>query len=255
MSEFVETIADVVANIRTLDSYTRGNAAEHKFSRARIKNGKLFVALPTDQGYLFAPSKFVGYKNNDMRHAELLFERDGRETNVEVGRLLGDHLDSGDKEYRAIDDAFLAYCQALGIEPSKHHRKRRYWLAVPHPSIVFRYPEEVGSEKLLEGATNQILVNRYERSPEARAACIAHYGTKCSVCNFEFVKVYGELGADYIHVHHIVPLSRIGKEYTVDPIKDLRPVCPNCHSILHRGDKPMAVGDLRAVVRRHLKAR
>jgi len=34
-------------------------------------------------------------------------------------------------------------------------------------------------------------------------------------------------------VHHLVPISKIGKKYRVDPIKDLRPVCPNCHAVIH----------------------
>ena len=37
----------------------------------------------------------------------------------------------------------------------------------------------------------------------------------------------------FIHVHHLRQLSEIRKEYLVDPIKDLRPVCPNCHAVLH----------------------
>jgi hypothetical protein len=36
-----------------------------------------------------------------------------------------------------------------------------------------------------------------------------------------------------IHVHHLRPQSSIGKRYRVNPIADLRPVCPNCHMVLH----------------------
>ena len=50
----------------------------------------------------------------------------------------------------------------------------------------------------------------------------------------DFENMYGELGKGFIHVHHIVPISMIGKEYKIDPIKDLVPVCPNCHAMLHR---------------------
>ena len=50
--------------------------------------------------------------------------------------------------------------------------------------------------------------------------------------NFE--EKYGELGKDYIEVHHIKPISEIDSEYVVDPEKDLIPVCSNCHSMLHR---------------------
>ena len=85
----------------------------------------------------------------------------------------------------------------------------------------------------LEGATRLILINAYERNRRAREECIAHYGCACMVCGMSFGNIYGEIGIGYIHVHHIVPLAIIGAEYQVDPINDLRPVCPNCHAMLH----------------------
>lgn len=97
------------------------------------------------------------------------------------------------------------------------------------------FPDEiVGSEKFTEGSKKTIIVNSYERNPDARQKCIEHYGLLCSVCAFDFEKVYGEIGMGFIHVHHLKPLSEIGEGYKVDPVKDLRPVCPNCHAMLHR---------------------
>lgn len=85
-----------------------------------------------------------------------------------------------------------------------------------------------------EGAVKSIIVNQYERNPKARQACLDHYGYQCSVCEFNFEDVYGELGKQYIHVHHLKMMSEIKDEYEIDPIKDLIPVCPNCHGIIHR---------------------
>lgn len=48
------------------------------------------------------------------------------------------------------------------------------------------------------------------------------------------VDVYGEVGKGFIHVHHIVPLHELGGTYKVDYKKDLVPVCPNCHAMLHK---------------------
>jgi len=39
----------------------------------------------------------------------------------------------------------------------------------------------------------------------ARKRCLEHYGTKCTVCGFNFEAVYGELGKRFIHVHHLTP--------------------------------------------------
>lgn len=88
---------------------------------------------------------------------------------------------------------------------------------------------------LYEGAVMQVNINKYERNREAREKCLAEKGYKCAVCGLEFEKVYGDIGRGFIHVHHTVPISTIGKSYVIDPIEDLVPVCPNCHAMLHKG--------------------
>ena len=51
-----------------------------------------------------------------------------------------------------------------------------------------------------------------------------------------------------IHVHHLRELASLGEEYEVDPIKDLRPVCPNCHAILHTSSPAMTITQLRKIL-------
>jgi predicted HNH restriction endonuclease len=46
-------------------------------------------------------------------------------------------------------------------------------------------------------------------------------------------------------VHHLRPLSGIAEEYEIDPVEDLRPVCPNCHAMLHRKTPPYTIDELR----------
>lgn len=112
------------------------------------------------------------------------------------------------------------------------------------------YAEEVmGSRDLFEGAIREIRVNAYERNPTARALCIQHYGATCVVCDFDFGTAYGDIGQGFIHVHHLLELSQIGREYRVDPIADLRPVCPNCHAMLHRNRPALSIEQLREHLR------
>jgi predicted HNH restriction endonuclease len=107
-------------------------------------------------------------------------------------------------------------------------------------------PEQVAfPSQFFEGATRQVSTNRYERNPCARQQCIEQYGCRCSVCNFDFEQVYGELGRGFIHVHHLKSLSEIGEEYQIDPIADLRPVCANCHAMIHHGTDLTSIDDLR----------
>lgn len=101
----------------------------------------------------------------------------------------------------------------------------------------------------IEGTANQITQTRYERNPYARIACLEHYGFTCSVCTFNFVSRYGKLGSNFIHVHHLTQVATIGKAYTVDPINDLRPVCPNCHAMLHRRNPPLTIDELSSLLK------
>lgn len=101
-----------------------------------------------------------------------------------------------------------------------------------------------------EGTPKQISSNNYERNPQAREQCIEYYGVNCSVCGFNFEKVYGAVGKDFIHVHHLVPLSEIGHKYELDPIHDLRPVCANCHAIIHRRTPAYTIDDVKAMLLR-----
>jgi len=112
-------------------------------------------------------------------------------------------------------------------------------LSSDNEQIDEQYPPELSklNKQYFEGGAIPVMVNKFERNPEARRECIEHYGTKCMVCNFDFYETYGKRGEGFIHVHHIVNLSDIRKNYEVDPIKDLIPVCPNCHSMIHRYKK------------------
>ena len=94
--------------------------------------------------------------------------------------------------------------------------------------------EEINREIYLEGRKKERIIIQSERNPLARKKCIELKGTTCQVCGMNFEEKYGELGKDYIEVHHIKPISEIDSEYVVDPEKDLIPVCSNCHSMLHR---------------------
>ena len=89
-------------------------------------------------------------------------------------------------------------------------------------------------EEFTEGNVVESHYDRRERDHNARMVCIEHYGCKCAICGFDFEAKYGEVGKEFIEVHHIVPISSIEGEHDVDPITDLIPVCSNCHSMLHR---------------------
>ena len=98
-------------------------------------------------------------------------------------------------------------------------------------------------------AVARVEVNRYEQDPDARRACIAHHGTSCAACGFSFEQKYGQIGRDFIPVHHLVPVSQLGSSYELDPISDLVPLCANCHAMAHQGvSTPRTVAELRRII-------
>lgn len=110
--------------------------------------------------------------------------------------------------------------------------------------------ERSASLALREGARFTVQSTAIERKPLARSVCIAEYGCRCFACGFDFEATYGALGSGYIHVHHRTPLSSQDGEHDVDPIRDLVPLCPNCHAMVHRKTPPLAVEELCAALRR-----
>jgi 5-methylcytosine-specific restriction protein A len=60
--------------------------------------------------------------------------------------------------------------------------------------------------------------------------------------------VFGPDASGFIHVHHLTPLSEIGQEYLVDPVRDLRPVCPNCHAVIHLNGEIRTIEEVRKML-------
>lgn len=118
-------------------------------------------------------------------------------------------------------------------------------------SVDILLPEEISeTEGSYEGARKQISVNTYERDRTARDKCLQHHGTSCAVCEKDMSEIYGPVATGLIHVHHLKPLSEIKEDYRVNPIADLRPVCPNCHAVIHRGKPVYKIEEVKGFLER-----
>ncbi len=94
-----------------------------------------------------------------------------------------------------------------------------------------------------EGITRSMFLTHRSRERALRHAKLADVKRRnldgrirCAVagCGFDFQERYGNVGADFAHVHHLRPLSE-----SLSPIltrlEDLAVVCANCHAMIHRG--------------------
>lgn len=110
--------------------------------------------------------------------------------------------------------------------------------------------EDVTSSQ--EGKKIRIFTTKYERNPKNREQAIKLHGTKCMVCGFDFGATYGELGRDFIEVHHIKPLYSLDEETIVNPETDLVCVCSNCHRMIHRRrNLILSLEELKLLMQKH----
>ena len=135
----------------------------------------------------------------------------------------------------------------LAVEPSAEPLLHGLWSEYGRQPVAD--PTQTVPGTVPAAAVSRVEVNRYEHSPDAQRVCIAHHGTSCAVCGFSFEVAYGELGKDFIPVHHLVPASQLRGNYELDPVTDLVPLCANCHAMAHHGVRtPRTVAELRRIM-------
>ena len=66
-----------------------------------------------------------------------------------------------------------------------------------------------------------------------------------------FLNTYGELGEEFIHVHHLKSIADIGKAYRLNPVEDLRPLCPNCHAMIHAKNPTLSIDELKTILEKN----
>lgn len=105
-------------------------------------------------------------------------------------------------------------------------------------------------QKLLqEGKIQYYFGKRFERIPKNRQRAIEIHGSICSICGFDFERVYGERGRGFIEIHHIKPLNLFSTEEYVNPETDLFPVCANCHRMIHRKiDSILTIEEMKKII-------
>ena len=210
-----------------------------RYGHCRINSGK----APAESGKSSSSMPFVTYEN--YRNPHVTIHISGC---TQIGKRGGKHkAGQGKYEHHASSAAAEHYALGTGLDLVRCSFCKPAERPMPsHPFL----PEEIDEDaEFFEGAARTVLVNVYERDRGARASCIDHYGPQCAVCGMSFDKSYGPVADGLIHVHHLQPLSDIGEEYKVDPIADLRPICPNCHAVIHLREPPYEIDDVKRFLR------
>jgi 5-methylcytosine-specific restriction enzyme A len=94
-------------------------------------------------------------------------------------------------------------------------------------------------EQFIENLANLKMHERIDRNPKLATRVKDILGYTCQACGFNFREVYGTLGVKYIEAHHLIPISQLkGQIIPLDPSKDFAVLCSNCHSMIHKYDRP-----------------
>ncbi|MGB7470785.1 MAG: hypothetical protein WBW58_15575, partial [Candidatus Acidiferrum sp.] len=248
--------------------YSKGGTGKKAYTTARIgsvmKDGKQHKWIQADAFPIIAsvierlhrdPDKFISRREivplllrdkHSRKLVEKAYKRIKRKQSIEqyAGNMVqwfSQRWTVGDEKWSSLFKRFERSEKKIG----------GCWAYKPSsPSTINVFPDEVEEEeanRLPEGAVFERLVNAYERNPLARQECIKKYGTNCYICGFSFGAIYGAAMDGFIHVHHLRQLSEVGKHYKVNPIADLRPICPNCHAVIHhRSKQPYSIDEVQA---------
>lgn len=165
---------------------------------------------------------------------------------------------SEDEEYKFyILDESLELAKAVSLPGQNNHAYFTISEIYSGKDIVERSNKDIAideehqnvvEDNFSEGKMITVKVNKYERNPKARKECLEHYGYRCCVCGFDFEEYYGSIGKEIIEVHHKKALYEIKETYIVNPIKDLIPVCSNCHTIIHHRNPKFEVDELKSII-------
>ncbi|MBR3752860.1 MAG: HNH endonuclease [Ruminiclostridium sp.] len=102
---------------------------------------------------------------------------------------------------------------------------------------------------------DQILSHHLRRERNSQIVKLAkdHFKRKnngrifCEICEFDFSKTYGALGAGFIEAHHKTPIAKMNTT-DVTTIDDFVMVCSNCHSMLHKGERWISCDELKQLL-------
>lgn len=126
--QFVTSIEDIKKNMKTLDNYLSSDDKDEViYAKKRVKMGTCFIAVHTENGFRFYPSRFIGYAENTMDKHERNYEKDGTQTNPAISQILG----ASPKPNTALENEYQKYCESLGVTSNKagaFGAPRKYWV-------------------------------------------------------------------------------------------------------------------------------
>ena len=87
----------------------------------------------------------------------------------------------------------------------------------------------------IEEIKKKQLHEKFDRRGEVSLAVKKKKGYTCEACGFSFENKYGEIGKNFIEVHHLILLF----------------LCSNCHRMIHKLKDPSNLEQLKTIVQKY----
>ena len=215
--------------------------------------------VPTEIRWFF---DFKDIQNGEQRPLILIYKGDEYKAHIESSKLsrtrirwkadLKKEFDVALKDYRIKSEKENGY-PSLEFKKTNSNSYEVKFIELDLLNDESIKPlETIETENEVEGKQKKIYTTKYERSYKNREKAIKIHGTRCMVCDFDFEEAYGELGKDFIEVHHTKPLYSLEEEMEINPEEDLVCLCSNCHRMIHRKrDKVLTVEELKGIMEEH----
>lgn len=241
----------LIKNIDTLESYlTEGEEYSSNEVKALVKRGTCFVAYKVDNEIRFAPSRFIGYINNKLDRHSASEEKDGRETNKAIIKILESKPLPNDK----LNQKYLKYCNRLGIQPSEKGSfgaPRKFWQLEldqdfeNNTDLTGEFPEGKIVERTHKARerNSQVIFLAKEKFKKENGKLF------CQVCGFDFEKTYGNIGKDFIEGHHTIAVSEMSAQHTTK-VEDIAMLCSNCHKMIHKKRPWLTMSDIQNLLKK-----
>jgi len=245
--QLVETLPELIKNTLYLEQklYSK-NKEEQQQAINLLKDGICFVKYAQEGKIYFAPSRFIGYKNNSIQKHKDNPDKHGSITNNRIKKIFSQIA----KPNINLENEYFNFCSSFGIVPSKKAsfgQVRKFWDLTTFQTNIY------GDIELPEGKKRMVTHIIKERNPRIRQMVIElflqkHKSLHCEACNFDFGNKYGTHGKDFIECHHTLPISQMKVGHKTKP-EDLVLLCSNCHRMVHKGCNWLTLEELKGIIK------
>ena len=174
----------------------------------------------SDSGIAFAPSRFIGYIDNNLEIHSENDGKNGRETNVAITKI----FKSIPSHNSTLETQFLEFCKNHGVKPD--NKKRKYWVTDEIKIIIEDNIENnVQYDPKLNNTVKQQLINARIGQGNFRKELISMWGKCCAS---------GCIYIDILRASHIKPWRDSTNEERLDKFNGLL-LSPNFDALFDKG--------------------